>query len=101
MNTTRTRSTRRPSARSVTMLTTAALALTIGLGACGRDEAGGGAEGQGESIDEGAASGTIEVWAMGTEGEVLGDFAKGFNDDNPDAKVEVTAVPWESAHEKI
>ena len=46
MNTSRTRSgAPRRSARSVAALTTAALALTIGLGACGRDEAGGGAEG--------------------------------------------------------
>ena len=102
MNTSRTRSRpHRRSARSVALLTTAALALTIGLGACGRDEGGGGAEGQGDAIEDGAADGTIEVWAMGTEGEVLGDFAKAFTEDNPDATVEVTAVPWESAHEKI
>ena len=92
---------RRRSVRSVTLLTTAALALTIGLGACGRDEAGGGAEGQGEAIEEGAAEGTIEVWAMGTEGDELGDFAAAFADDNPDATVEVTAIPWEAAHDKI
>ena len=92
---------RRRSLRSVTLLTTAALALTIGLGACGRDEDGGGAEGQGEEIEEGAASGTIEVWAMGTEGDVLGDFAQTFADDNPDAEVDVTAIPWEAAHDKI
>ena len=56
---------------------------------------------QGEAVQEGAATGTIEVWAMGTEGEVLGDFAAAFSDENPDAKVEVTAIPWEAAHEKI
>ena len=56
MNTSRTTSYgRRRSLRSVTLLTTAALALTIGLGACGRDEAGGGADEQGEAIEDGAA----------------------------------------------
>jgi multiple sugar transport system substrate-binding protein len=85
----------------VALLTSAALALTIGLGACGRDEGGGATEGQGKAISDGAATGTIEVWAMGTEGDALQDFAKGFNDDNPDAKVEVTAIPWEAAHDKI
>ena len=35
------------------------------------------AEGQGEAISDGKASGTIEVWAMGTEGDVLGDFVVG------------------------
>ena len=80
------------------MLAVAGLALT----GCGRDSGGeAGAEGQGEAIEDGKASGTIEVWAMGTEGEVLQDFAAAFTDANPDAKVEVTAVPWDGAHDKI
>ena len=32
---------------------------------------------------------------------MLGDFAADFADDNPDADVEVTAIPWEAAHDKI
>jgi multiple sugar transport system substrate-binding protein len=88
----------RVSTRAVALLAVAGLALT----GCGRDDDGGaGAEGPGEAIDEGAATGTIEVWAMGTEGEVLQDFAAAFTDANPDAKVEVTAVPWDGAHDKI
>ena len=71
--------------RPLVALTTAALALTVTLGACGRDEGGDAAEGQGEAISDGEASGTIEVWAMGTEGDVLGDFASDFADANPDA----------------
>jgi len=100
----RTQPTTRPGRRQlrgVALVTTAALALTIGLSACGRDEGDEGSEGPGEAIEEGAATGTIEVWAMGTEGDILGDFAQGFVEDNPDAKVEVTAIPWEAAHEKI
>ena len=38
---------------------------------------------------------------MGTEGDVLGDFAPDFTDANPDADVKVTAIPWEAAHDKI
>ena len=38
---------------------------------------------------------------MGTEGEKLGEFAKEFMTENPDAKVNVTAVPWDAAHQKI
>jgi len=84
--------------RVAVLLTVAGLALA----GCGRDSDGGaGAQGQGESIDDGKASGTIEVWAMGTEGEALQDFATAFTDANPDAKVEVTAVPWDAAHDKI
>ena len=82
----------------VALLTVAGLALT----GCGRDSGGGaGAEGQGEAIDDGKAEGTIEVWAMGTEGEELEEFAKAFTEANPDAEVEVTAVPWDGAHDKI
>ena len=87
--------------RPLVAMTTAALALTMTLGACGRDEGGGAAEGQGEAISDGKASGTIEVWAMGTEGDVLGDFVSDFSDANPDADVKVTAIPWEAAHDKI
>ena len=57
--------------RAAALLAVAGLALT----GCGRDSEGGaGGEGPGEAIDEGKASGTIEVWAMGTEGEALQDF---------------------------
>lgn len=87
----------RSTARAGAALGLASLALV----ACGRDSGGTGSTEQGEAVEDGPATGTIEVWAMGTEGEVLGDFAKAFTEDNPDAEVEVTAVPWESAHEKI
>jgi multiple sugar transport system substrate-binding protein len=74
----------------------------LAVSGCGRDSGGGaGTEGQGEAIEDGKASGTIEVWAMGTEGEELEGFAQAFTEANPDAKVEVTAVPWDGAHDKI
>lgn len=78
------------------------ICVSLVLTACGRESAGDQAAGaSSETISETAASGTITVWAMGTEGEELGDFAKAFEEDNPDAKVEVTAVPWDAAHDKI
>jgi multiple sugar transport system substrate-binding protein len=84
--------------RAVAAVGVAALALT----GCGRDAGGAeGGPGQGEAIDEGKATGTIEVWAMGTEGEELGEFTAAFEEEHPDAQVEVTAVPWDSAHTKI
>ncbi|CAN5238131.1 extracellular solute-binding protein [soil metagenome] len=74
----------------------------LALAGCGRDaESSDGGPGQGESVSEGEATGTIDVWAMGTEGEMLGDFVADFSDANPDADVKVTAVPWEAAHDKI
>ncbi len=81
---------------ALALLAVASLALT----GCGReaesDKAGPGA---GAAIDDSPATGTINVWAMGTEGEMLGDFVKDFEADNPDADVNVTAVPWEAAHD--
>ena len=83
---------------AVAVLAVASLALT----GCGRDSASeDGGPGQSEAIGEGPAKGTIEVWAMGTEGEELGAFVKDFESENPDAKVKVTAVPWEAAHDKL
>jgi multiple sugar transport system substrate-binding protein len=89
---------RRP-ARTAAAVAVAALALA----ACGR-EADTGASGQAqgsEPISDGAAKGTIEVWAMGTEGEELGPFVQAFEKANPEADVKVTAVPWEAAHDKL
>lgn len=87
-----------PMVRALAALAVAGLALT----GCGRetDTAGGGPK-QGEAVSEGPATGTIDVWAMGTEGEELGDFVKAFEKENPDAHVKVTAVPWEAAHDKL
>lgn len=85
-------------ARALAVVAVAALALA----GCGRDESGAAGEADaGAAIDDSAATGTIEVWAMGTEGEMLGDFVADFEEANPDAEVEVTAVPWEAAHDKI
>lgn len=83
-------------------LTALGIAATLALTGCGR-ESSTTEEGprQGATVEEGKAEGAIEVWAMGAEGEMLGDFVQAFEEENPDATVEVTAVPWESAHGKI
>ncbi|HET9142831.1 sugar ABC transporter substrate-binding protein [Actinophytocola sp.] len=52
-------------------------------------------------VNEGPATGEITVWAMGTEGEKLSVLAKDFEAANPQAKVNVTAIPWDAAHDKI
>jgi multiple sugar transport system substrate-binding protein len=80
----------------------AATAVTLALAGCGRsDDGGAGNEAQSDAIDDAKAEGTIEVWAMGAEGDALDAFAEEFESENPDAQVEVTPVPWESAHDKI
>ncbi|CAN5746518.1 extracellular solute-binding protein [soil metagenome] len=48
-----------------------------------------------------AAEGDITVWAMGTEGENLDVLADAFMEELPDISVDVTAVPWDAAHDRI
>lgn len=90
--------------RSLRRVATAGAVLTAGalmLTACGRgDGTGGGPESKGD-INDDPATGTVEIWAMGNEGEVLGELAAQFEEENPDVTIDVTAVPWESAHDRI
>jgi multiple sugar transport system substrate-binding protein len=86
--------------RTLALMAAAALVVS----ACGRDEDGDADAddaAQAESIAEGPAEGTIEVWAMGAEGENLDVLGAAFTEENPDATIEVTPVPWEGAHDKI
>ena len=48
-----------------------------------------------------ALTGELTVWAMGTEGEKLPTLAKEFTDQNPGVTVNVTAVDWGAAHDKL
>jgi multiple sugar transport system substrate-binding protein len=68
----------------------------LALAGCGRaddsGESGGGPEAA--TVDDSPATGEIEIWAMGEEGENLGDFADAFIEENPDAEVTVTSIPW-------
>lgn len=84
--------------RSFTALGTAG--ATAALAACGRSESDG-ASTTAEEVAEGPATGTVTVWAMGAEGEALPELITGFEEENPDVTVEVTPVPWDSAHDKF
>lgn len=88
--------------RTALSVTAIALTATLGLTACGRaedsDSAGPAAA---STIGSEPASGDITIWAMGTEGELLPDFVAEFEKANPEANVEVTAIPWDAAHNKI
>lgn len=78
----------------------------LALSGCGREDGGGEGDGDapaqtGEAVSTEDASGTLDVWAMGAEGEKLPELVKEFTDANPDITVNVTAVPWDSAHDKF
>jgi multiple sugar transport system substrate-binding protein len=80
------------------------LAMTVALVACGRDEPdeNGGTEGtQAPEIDTEGASGSIDVWAMGEEGENLQTLADQFMEEYQEVTVSVTPVPWDAAHDRI
>lgn len=76
------------------------------LAACGRDDADDSAE-NGDTTpapapaETGPVEGEVSVWAMGAEGENLGVLAEDFMAENPEVTVDVTAVPWDAAHERI
>ena len=81
----------------VALTAAAALVLT----GCGRTDGPAGSNESKGAIDNEPATGEITIWAMGNEGEVLDQLAGKFEDENPDVTVNVTAVPWESAHDRI
>ncbi|MEO6019742.1 MAG: sugar ABC transporter substrate-binding protein [Knoellia sp.] len=84
---------------TITVAGLAAVALT--LSACGRDKAVSTGGETGAAVKSGAATGTITVWAMGAEGENLPTLAKEFETANPGSKINVTAIPWDAAHDKF
>ncbi|KOV78498.1 sugar ABC transporter substrate-binding protein [Nocardia sp. NRRL S-836] len=75
-------------------------ALVLVLAACGRgdDQTGGRSS---ADIGQGPATGTVTVWAMGAEGEKLPALAEEFEKANPGVDVQVTAIPWDAAHNKF
>jgi multiple sugar transport system substrate-binding protein len=80
----------------------AALGLAAGLllTGCGRDNAATNTTETGKAIASGAATGTINLWAQGDEAKLLPGLVKDFEAENPGVKVNVTAIPWDAAHNK-
>jgi multiple sugar transport system substrate-binding protein len=86
----------------ISMAVVLGLTGTLGLTACGRSSGSGtGTADAAQAVSSGKATGTINVWAMGTEGELLPKLAAAFEAQNPGVKVSVTAIPWDAAHDKL
>ncbi|MCA0986949.1 sugar ABC transporter substrate-binding protein [Guptibacillus algicola] len=66
------------------------LAISMVLGACSNSD---------NSSSDGSKE--ITVWAMGEEGKKLSELSKKFEEEHPDIKVNVQAIPWENAHDKL
>lgn len=44
---------------------------------------------------------TLRLWAMGREGEVVGELVRDFEREHPNVRVLVQQMPWSAAHEKL
>jgi len=44
---------------------------------------------------------TLRMWAMGREGEVVGELVRDFEREHPGIRVHVQQLPWSAAHEKL
>jgi multiple sugar transport system substrate-binding protein len=90
--------------RSTRMLIALTAGTALVLTGCGRDEGGSGeaaAPETGADVSMEEVSGEIDVWAMGAEGEKLPDLAAQFEEAHEGVTVNVTAIPWDSAHDKF
>jgi multiple sugar transport system substrate-binding protein len=78
--------------RRTLLVSGVALTAAVVLTGCGR--ASGDSEASADTVvDDGAATGTIEFWAAGAEGEALPAFFEEFEKENPDVTVNVTSIP--------
>ena len=85
-----------------TVVVALCLTAALGLAACGRSSDTGATAGDAaKTVSAGKATGNLTVWAMGAEGEKLPELTKEFEAANPGAKVQVTAIPWDAAHDKF
>ncbi|MFC4536172.1 extracellular solute-binding protein [Sphaerisporangium dianthi] len=87
-------------ARGRKALTGLLAATLLVVPACGRGT-GGAAEKPKDVNTAATVTGSLAVWAMGSEGEALTAFAKRFEQANPGVKVTVTPIGWDVAHDKI
>lgn len=77
-----------------------AVVAAVALTGCGRDDTATD-DTEAKKVSSGKASGAITIWALGAEGEKLGEIAADFEAENPDATVKVTVIPFDAAHNKI
>ncbi len=83
---------------------TIGMVVALALAGCGRTADSTGVSGASESgtlVDDSPATGTIQVWTAGGYQPALEGILDGFAEDNPDAKVVVTDIPWAELPTKV
>ncbi|WES63544.1 extracellular solute-binding protein [Microbacter sp. GSS18] len=83
---------RSPRPRTFMAATAGIAALTVVLAGCGRADAPEDAASP-QAIDDAPATGTIEIWAAGGDGEQLPEMFDLFQEQNPDVEINMTQVP--------
>lgn len=81
----------------IALVASSALLLT----GCGRSDAGAAGGGESVTVDDGPATGTIEIWTQGADGAELPQMFDKFTADNPDVKINMTQIPAEEFASKM
>ena len=87
-------------ARRAILATGAALTAAVVLAGCGRSSDADPAAAD-VTIDDSPATGTIEFWAGGADGEALKGFLEAFEEENPDVTVNITPIPDSEIDTKV
>lgn len=90
----------RHAVRTVQVLSVTVTAALVATG-CGRSEDSGPGNDAPAKLGAGKAKGTVVMWSLGDPDDNLKNLAKKFEQENPDATVKITAVPWSAAHDKL
>ncbi|GAB2985026.1 extracellular solute-binding protein [Streptomyces pseudoechinosporeus] len=92
--------TTRPTTRTVQIACATVAAALLATG-CGRSDDSANADAPAK-VSSGKAKGKLVMWSMGDKADKdLESLAKKFEQANPDVSVQITAVPWDAAHEKL
>jgi multiple sugar transport system substrate-binding protein len=90
----------RPTTRTLQIACATVAAALLATG-CGRSDDSANADDP-TKISSGKAKGKLVMWSMGDKADKdLESLAKKFEQQNPGVTVQITAVPWDAAHEKL
>ncbi|MDX3224613.1 extracellular solute-binding protein [Streptomyces sp. ME19-01-6] len=91
----------RPTTRTLQIACAAVAAALLATG-CGRSADSEPGNDAPAKISSGKAKGKLVMWSMGDKADKdLQSLAKKFEQQNPGVDVQITAVPWDAAHEKL
>lgn len=87
--------------RSGATLAVATTLLALVLVGCGRGDSESSPVADSAPVDDSPATGEVQVWAFGAEGEALTGLAERFEEQNPDVDIVITPVPNDELPRKV